>query len=64
MVLYDYRETLPTLLMEVERAVSGLPVQRVGLLAPGGTEEIHLLHGEALASAASFKTLLIIYFIV
>ncbi|XP_037552261.1 epithelial cell-transforming sequence 2 oncogene-like [Nematolebias whitei] len=43
-VLYDYRETLPTLLMEVERTVSGLPVQRVGLLAPGGTEEIHLLH--------------------
>ncbi|XP_037829715.1 epithelial cell-transforming sequence 2 oncogene-like [Kryptolebias marmoratus] len=48
-VLYDHRGTLPALFLQVERAVSGQPVQRVGLLAPGGTEEIHLLRGCSLS---------------
>lgn len=64
-VLYDHRGTLPALLIQLERAVSGQPVQRVGLLAPGGTEEIHILHGEILlAFAASFKRNLMIHFVV
>uniref|UniRef100_A0A3P8T6Z8 Coiled-coil domain containing 28A n=1 Tax=Amphiprion percula TaxID=161767 RepID=A0A3P8T6Z8_AMPPE len=41
-VLYDHRGTLPALLAQVERAVCGRPAQRLGLLAPGGTEEISL----------------------
>ena len=45
-VLYDHRGTLSALLTQVERAISGQPVQGLGLLAPGGTEEIHLLQGE------------------
>uniref|UniRef100_A0A3Q3FK35 Coiled-coil domain containing 28A n=1 Tax=Labrus bergylta TaxID=56723 RepID=A0A3Q3FK35_9LABR len=42
-VLYDHRGTLSALLTQAERAISGKRVQRLGLLAPGGTEEIHLL---------------------
>nr|XP_015802154.2 epithelial cell-transforming sequence 2 oncogene-like [Nothobranchius furzeri] len=42
-VLYDHRGTLSALLLQVEGAVSGQPAQRVGLLAPGGTEEVYLL---------------------
>ncbi|KAM6893479.1 epithelial cell-transforming sequence 2 oncogene-like [Xenentodon cancila] len=53
-VLFDHRGTLSALLTQAERAVSGQPVQRVGLLAPGGTEEVHLLHGTSLSE----KTLL------
>lgn len=45
-VVYDNRGTLSALLTQVERAISGLGVLRLGLLAPGGTEEIHLLHSE------------------
>lgn len=45
-VLYDHRGTLSALLTQVERAISGQRAQRLGLLAPGGTEEIHLLHSE------------------
>uniref|UniRef100_A0A3Q3JEX6 DH domain-containing protein n=1 Tax=Monopterus albus TaxID=43700 RepID=A0A3Q3JEX6_MONAL len=53
-VLYDHRGTLSTLLNQVERAVSGQRAQRLGLLAPGGTEEVHLLQ----ASSLSERTLL------
>ncbi|XP_045915002.1 epithelial cell-transforming sequence 2 oncogene-like [Micropterus dolomieu] len=53
-VLYDHRATLSALLTQVERAISGQRAQRLGLLAPGGTEEIHLLH----SSSLSEKTLL------
>ncbi|KAK2857006.1 hypothetical protein Q5P01_005741 [Channa striata] len=53
-VLYDHRGTLSALLNQVERAMSGQCVQRLGLLAPGGTEEIHLLH----RSSLSVRTLL------
>ncbi|KAA8579722.1 hypothetical protein FQN60_006815, partial [Etheostoma spectabile] len=53
-VLYDHRGTLSALLTQVERAISGQRAQRLGLLAPGGTEEIHLLH----SSSLSEKTLL------
>ncbi|XP_068575995.1 epithelial cell-transforming sequence 2 oncogene-like [Cebidichthys violaceus] len=53
-VLYDHRGTLSALLTQVERTISGQRAQRLGLLAPGGTEEIHLLH----ASSLSEKTLL------
>lgn len=45
-VLYDHRGTLPALLAQVERTLSGQRAQRLGLLAPGGTEEVHLLLGE------------------
>ncbi|XP_028427223.1 epithelial cell-transforming sequence 2 oncogene-like [Perca flavescens] len=48
-VLYDHRGTLSALLTQVERAISGLRAQRLGLLAPGGTEEIHLLHSSSLS---------------
>ncbi|KAM3585505.1 uncharacterized protein V6R79_019380 [Siganus canaliculatus] len=48
-VLYDHRGTLSTLLTQTQRAVRGHRAQRLGLLAPGGTEEIHLLHGAVLS---------------
>ncbi|XP_049426261.1 epithelial cell-transforming sequence 2 oncogene-like isoform X2 [Epinephelus fuscoguttatus] len=48
-VLYDHRGTLTALLAQVERAISGRTAQRLGLLAPGGTEEIHLLHSSSLS---------------
>uniref|UniRef100_UPI003AB083F1 epithelial cell-transforming sequence 2 oncogene-like n=1 Tax=Centroberyx gerrardi TaxID=166262 RepID=UPI003AB083F1 len=48
-VLYDHRGTLPALLAQVERALSGQTAQRLGLLAPGGTEEIRLLHSSSLS---------------
>ncbi|XP_071396458.1 LOW QUALITY PROTEIN: epithelial cell-transforming sequence 2 oncogene-like, partial [Centroberyx affinis] len=48
-VLYDDRGTLPALLTQVERALSGQTAQRLGLLAPGGTEEIRLLHSSSLS---------------
>ncbi|XP_062270657.1 epithelial cell-transforming sequence 2 oncogene-like [Scomber scombrus] len=48
-VLYDHRGTLSALLAQVERAVFGQRAQRLGLLAPGGTEEIHLLHSCSLS---------------
>ncbi|CAI5638334.1 unnamed protein product [Oreochromis niloticus] len=54
-VLYDHRGTLSSLLTQVERAISGKPAQRIGLLACGGTQEIHLLHNSSLSE----KTLLI-----
>ncbi|XP_054480022.1 epithelial cell-transforming sequence 2 oncogene-like [Anoplopoma fimbria] len=53
-VLYDHRGTLSALLTQVERTISGQRAQRLGLLAPGGTEEIHLLRGSSLSE----KTLL------
>ncbi|XP_030265745.1 epithelial cell-transforming sequence 2 oncogene-like [Sparus aurata] len=49
LVLYDHRGTLPALLAQAERAVSGQRARRLGLLAPGGTEEIHLLRGSSLS---------------
>ncbi|XP_068446805.1 epithelial cell-transforming sequence 2 oncogene-like [Clinocottus analis] len=48
-VLYDHRGSLSALLAQVERTVSGQRAERLGLLAPGGTEEIHLLHGCSLS---------------
>ncbi|XP_041822382.1 epithelial cell-transforming sequence 2 oncogene-like [Chelmon rostratus] len=48
-VLYDHRGTLSALLTQAERAISGQGVQRLGLLAPGGTEEMHLLHSSTLS---------------
>ncbi|XP_039997905.1 epithelial cell-transforming sequence 2 oncogene-like [Xiphias gladius] len=48
-VVYDHRGTLSALLTQVERAVFGQRAQRLGLLAPGGTEEIHLLHSSSLS---------------
>lgn len=45
-VLYDHNGTGSTLLTQVQRAVSGRRAQRLGLLAPGGTQEVHLLHGQ------------------
>ncbi|TNN63880.1 Epithelial cell-transforming sequence 2 oncogene-like [Liparis tanakae] len=48
-VLYDHRGTLSALLTQVERTMSGQRAQRLGLLAPGGTEEIHLLRGCSLS---------------
>nr|XP_024654481.1 epithelial cell-transforming sequence 2 oncogene-like [Maylandia zebra] len=53
-VLYDHRGTLSSLLTQVERAISGKPAQRIGLLACGGTQDIHLLHNSSLSE----KTLL------
>uniref|UniRef100_A0A3B4H2W5 Epithelial cell transforming 2 like n=1 Tax=Pundamilia nyererei TaxID=303518 RepID=A0A3B4H2W5_9CICH len=47
-VLYDHRGTLSSLLTQVERAISGKPAQRIGLLACGGTQDIHLLHKKTL----------------
>lgn len=46
MVLYDHRGTLSALWTRVEAAVCGRRAQRLGLLAPGGAEEIQLCHGE------------------
>ncbi|TMS11548.1 Epithelial cell-transforming sequence 2 oncogene-like, partial [Larimichthys crocea] len=43
-VLYDHRGTFSALLTQAERAISGQRVQRLGLVAPGGTDEIQLLH--------------------
>ncbi|XP_071320821.1 epithelial cell-transforming sequence 2 oncogene-like isoform X1 [Trachinotus anak] len=48
-VVYDHRGTLSALLTQVERAISGQRALRLGLLAPGGTEEIHLLHNSSLS---------------
>lgn len=53
MVLYDHRGTLAALLTQTSRAVSGQRAQRLGLLAPGGTEEVHLLHSK---NSKSFLT--------
>ncbi|XP_075999868.1 epithelial cell-transforming sequence 2 oncogene-like isoform X2 [Genypterus blacodes] len=48
-VLYDHRGSLSALLAQAQRALSGRRAQRLGLLAPGGTEELHLLHGSSLS---------------
>ncbi|KAF6722229.1 Epithelial cell-transforming sequence 2 oncogene-like [Oryzias melastigma] len=47
-VLYDHRGALSALLSQVEGAVSGRQVQRLGLLVPGGTEEVHVLERSCL----------------
>ncbi|XP_019909832.3 epithelial cell-transforming sequence 2 oncogene-like isoform X2 [Esox lucius] len=44
-VLYDHRGTLQALLSQAERALGGQRAERLGVLAPGGTEEITLLQG-------------------
>lgn len=49
-VLYDHRGTLAALLTQTSRALSGQRAQRLGLLAPGGTEEVNLLHSKDLKS--------------
>ncbi|CAM9098568.1 unnamed protein product [Lampetra planeri] len=43
-LLYDHRGTLSALWTRVEAAVCGRRAQRLGLLAPGGAEEIQLCH--------------------
>ncbi|XP_008282361.1 epithelial cell-transforming sequence 2 oncogene-like [Stegastes partitus] len=48
-LLYDHRGTLSAVLTQVERALCGQPAQRLGLLAPGGTEELHLLYSSSLS---------------
>ncbi|XP_043965999.1 epithelial cell-transforming sequence 2 oncogene-like isoform X1 [Gambusia affinis] len=48
-VLYDHRWTLSALFNQIERAASGHQVQRLGLLVPGGTEEVHLVNGSVLS---------------
>ncbi|XP_026157947.1 epithelial cell-transforming sequence 2 oncogene-like [Mastacembelus armatus] len=48
-ILYDHRGTLSALVTQVERTFSGQRAQRLGLLAPGGTEEINLLHSSSLS---------------
>ncbi|CAB1417550.1 unnamed protein product [Pleuronectes platessa] len=48
-IVYDHRGTLSALLTQVERAISGQRVQRLGLLAPGGTEEVCLLQSYTLS---------------
>ncbi|XP_068165661.1 epithelial cell-transforming sequence 2 oncogene-like isoform X2 [Antennarius striatus] len=48
-VLYDHRGTQSALLAQARRALSGQRARRVGLLAPGGTEEIQLLHDRSLS---------------
>ncbi|TNM94122.1 hypothetical protein fugu_002298 [Takifugu bimaculatus] len=53
-VLYDHRGTLSALLTQIESAVPGQRAQRLGLLAPGDTEEVGLLHNSRLSE----KTLL------
>lgn len=53
-ILFDHRQTLSALLCQVERVISGQRAQRLGVLAPGGTEEMNLLH----RSKLSEKTLL------
>lgn len=45
-VLYDHRGTQSALLAQVRAAVAGRRAQRLGLLAPGGTQEVHLLHSK------------------
>lgn len=45
-VLYDHRGSLPALLAQAEGALSGRTAQRLGLMAPGGTEEVHVLQSE------------------
>lgn len=45
-ILFDHRQTLSALLCQVERVISGQRAQRLGVLAPGGTEEMNLLHSE------------------
>ncbi|CAG00886.1 unnamed protein product [Tetraodon nigroviridis] len=50
-VLYDHRGTQSALLAQVRSAVSGRRAQRLGLLAPGGTQELHLLHDSRLSEA-------------
>ncbi|KAK7893357.1 hypothetical protein WMY93_022509 [Mugilogobius chulae] len=48
-VLYDHTHTLSALSAQVERALSGHSVLRLGLLAPGGTEGVRLLQSSELS---------------
>ncbi|KAM9820828.1 epithelial cell-transforming sequence 2 oncogene-like [Neosynchiropus ocellatus] len=48
-VLYNHRGSLSALLAQVKRAICGQRAQRLGLLAPGGTEEMQLLHSHILS---------------
>uniref|UniRef100_A0A8D3AZA6 Epithelial cell-transforming sequence 2 oncogene-like n=1 Tax=Scophthalmus maximus TaxID=52904 RepID=A0A8D3AZA6_SCOMX len=48
-VVYEHRGALSALFTQAERVVSGQTVQRLGLLAPGGTEEIDLLQSRTLS---------------
>ncbi|KAG7502455.1 hypothetical protein JOB18_020219 [Solea senegalensis] len=55
-VVYDHRGTLSALLTQVEGALSGQTVQRIGTLAPAGTEEIHLLQSSTLSERTLLTT--------
>ncbi|XP_077369884.1 epithelial cell-transforming sequence 2 oncogene-like isoform X2 [Festucalex cinctus] len=48
-VLYDHRATLSALWSQVEGAASGRTFERLGLLVPGGTQEVHLFHNSCLS---------------
>ncbi|XP_075904784.1 epithelial cell-transforming sequence 2 oncogene-like isoform X1 [Nelusetta ayraudi] len=48
-VLYDHRETLASLLTQAESALCGRTVQRLGFLAPGGTQDVHVLQSSVLS---------------
>ncbi|KAM9829020.1 epithelial cell-transforming sequence 2 oncogene-like [Syngnathus typhle] len=48
-VLYDHRGTFSALLSQLEGAVSGRTFKRLGLLAPGGTEQVQVFHDRCLS---------------
>ncbi|KAJ0062478.1 hypothetical protein NL108_013687, partial [Boleophthalmus pectinirostris] len=49
-ILYDHRLSLSALLTQVERTLCGQRVQRLGVLAPGGTEGVQLLQRSELSA--------------
>ncbi|XP_077433809.1 epithelial cell-transforming sequence 2 oncogene-like isoform X2 [Vanacampus margaritifer] len=48
-VLYDHQGTLSALWSQVEGAASGHTFERLGLLAPGGAEEVNVFHNSCLS---------------
>ncbi|XP_072306438.1 epithelial cell-transforming sequence 2 oncogene-like [Eucyclogobius newberryi] len=48
-VLYDHRHSLCALIAQIEKALSGQRVLRLGVLSPGGTEAVHLLQRSELS---------------
>ncbi|XP_024918251.1 epithelial cell-transforming sequence 2 oncogene-like isoform X2 [Cynoglossus semilaevis] len=55
-VLYDHRGTLKDLVTQVERATCGQSFQRIGVLTPGGTEEVHLLQNSTMSEKTVLNT--------
>ncbi|XP_056450702.1 epithelial cell-transforming sequence 2 oncogene-like [Gadus chalcogrammus] len=49
LVLYDQRGTLPALLAQLQRVLAGRAACRLGLLCPGGTEELQVVRGVSLS---------------